>query len=157
MKIAARIIVLLLAAAALAQTASCAWFQKNEPKLICAGTETIADAPELVAIVTECATIAVSAENIVPCILAAAGSKWTEDVIACVANNQTLPPTGPATATATATGTATSTALATAPSAQTPTNTMLLTARTAATIKPENIARLKAAVSAKWGSRLGIR
>ena len=75
MKIAARIIVLLLAAAALAQTASCAWFQKNEPKLICAGTETIADAPELVAIITECATIAVSSENIVPCILAAAGSK----------------------------------------------------------------------------------
>lgn len=46
MKIAARITVLLLLAAALAQTASCAWFQKNEPRIICAGESTVADAPE---------------------------------------------------------------------------------------------------------------
>ena len=158
MKIAARITVILLLAASLALTASCAWFQKNEPRIICAGESTVADAPELVAIITKCATIAVSAENVVPCILAAAGSKWTEDIIACVANAQATQASqasqaSPPVATGTVTGTGTSTATTTA-SAQTLPPAARANAATA-TLKPENLVKLKAAVIAKWGSRLG--
>jgi hypothetical protein len=81
-----KIALLALVAAALLQSTSCAWFQKNEPKLACAAEDTVADLPELVAIVTQCATIAASTANVVPCILAAAGSKWPEEVVACVAS-----------------------------------------------------------------------
>lgn len=120
MKIIAKTTVLLFVAAALVQSTSCAWFQKNEPKLVCAGEATVADLPELVTIITTCSAISVGAENIVPCILAAAGSKWPEDVIACAANAQASKVASPN-----------------------------------ATIKPENVARLRAAVTAKWGNRLG--
>jgi len=120
MKIIAKTTVLLFVAAALVQSTSCAWFQKNEPKFVCAGEATVADLPELVTIITQCSTIAAGAENIVPCILAAAGSKWPEDVIACAANAQASKVASPS-----------------------------------ATIKPENVARLRAAVTAKWGKRLG--
>jgi urease alpha subunit len=159
MKIAARITVLLLLAASLALTASCAWFQKNEPRIICAGESTVADMPELVAIITECATIAVSAENVVPCILAAAGSKWTEDVIACAANAQATQPVTIATGTGTGTSTSTTTTTATTASAQTLPSAARANAASTS-LKPENLGpaalvKLKAAVIAKWGSRLG--
>jgi hypothetical protein len=125
MKIIAKITMLLFVAAALVQSTSCAWFQKNEPKLVCAGEATVADLPELVTIITTCSAISVGAENIVPCILAAAGSKWPEEVIACVANAQASKIVSPATA---------------GPS-----------------VKPNNIARLRGAVSAKWGRQLGLQ
>ena len=122
----------------LTQTTSCAWFQKNEPKLICAGQDTIADAPALLAIITQCSAIAAGMENIVPCILAAAGSKWTEDMIACVSNavaSQT-PATGA--------------------SNQLPEPGDTLK-HPAAITSPETLAKLRAAVSAKWGDRLGVQ
>lgn len=93
MKTVVRIAMFLFVAAALITTTSCAWFQKNEAKFVCAAESTITDAPELVAIVTECAAISVDTANIVPCILAAAGSKWTEDVVACIANTVASTPT----------------------------------------------------------------
>jgi len=126
MKIIAKVVTLLFVIAALLQSTSCAWFQKNEPKLICVGEETISDLPELVAIITECSTIAVSTANIVPCILAAAGSKWSEDVIACVANVQASKNVSANLGSTTLAGVG-------------------------------NQARLREAVSAKWGSRLGVQ
>lgn len=95
MKMIGRIVVFAFVAAALLQPVSCAWFQQNEPKFVCAGESTIADLPELIAIVTECSAISVSVDNVVPCILAAAGSKWNEDIIACVANSQASQVAGP--------------------------------------------------------------
>ena len=126
MKIITKVITILFVTAALLQSTSCAWFQKNEPKLICAGEDTVADLPELVAIITQCSAIAVSTAYVVPCILAAAGSKWPEEVIACVANTQA---------------------------------SKKVSANLGSTISAGvgNQARLREAVSAKWGSRLGVQ
>jgi hypothetical protein len=87
-----RLAMFLFVLATLIQATSCAWFQKNEPKFVCVAENTITDLPELVTIITQCAAISVSTANIVPCIQAAAGSKWPEDVIACVANAEAAKP-----------------------------------------------------------------
>ena len=135
MKIITRLTMFLVAGgilvAALMQSTSCAWFQKNEPRITCAAEDTVKDLPELVTIVTSCAAIAAGAENIVPCILAAAGSKWPEEVIACVANAQASPTRA----------------------SQTATSSALSSARA----QPENLARLRTAVNAKWGKQLGLQ
>lgn len=95
-----------------------------------------------------------SAENVVPCILAAAGSKWTEDIIACVANAQASQPVTIATGTGTGTSTSTTTTTATTASEQTLQPAARANAASA-TLKPENLVKLREAVIAKWGSRLG--
>lgn len=62
----------------------CAWLSTTRGKQIqCAAIVTVENAPQLVAIVGTCATVAVTATAIVPCIQGAAGSQWANDVIAC--------------------------------------------------------------------------
>jgi hypothetical protein len=63
---------------------SCAWFQKNESKIACAGVTTVQDLPELIQIVGSCAAIAVTSAAVLPCVTSAAASKWPEEIIACV-------------------------------------------------------------------------
>lgn len=66
----------------------CAWWQKNQSKFECAGIVSVKDAPQLITIVNQCATIAVSWVNVLPCIRATAGTTWPDDVIACFASSQ---------------------------------------------------------------------
>jgi hypothetical protein len=87
---------LFVLALSVASVSACAWWQKTEPALVCAAQDTVANAAQLVAIVTTCASIATSESNIIPCILAAAGTTWPADVIACfAADTATSPNTAP--------------------------------------------------------------
>ena len=65
--------------------AGCAWWQKHEGDLACAGIVTVQDGPQLIEIVVQCAAIAVSTDAILPCIEGAAGSAWASDVVKCFA------------------------------------------------------------------------
>jgi hypothetical protein len=88
-KITSMLLVLLLG--------SCAWWQANFGKLDCAALVTIQDAPQLVTIVTECAAIAVNSAAILPCVEAAAASKWPSDVLQCFVAAQAMSAKGKAT------------------------------------------------------------
>lgn len=76
---------------------SCAWWQANFGKLDCAAIVTVQDAPQLVTIVAACAAIAVSTAAILPCVEAAAASKWPSDVLQCFVTAQAMSAKGKAT------------------------------------------------------------
>lgn len=81
-------VVLLWLAAVNVGVPGCAWWQKNGKAIECAGLTTIENAPQLVNIVSACATVAVTVEAIIPCVQAAANSRWAADVVACFAADQ---------------------------------------------------------------------
>jgi hypothetical protein len=74
----------------------CSWWQKHDTTLDCAAVETVEDAPQLLAIVQACVSVAVSSSAILPCIVAAADSKWATDVLGCFKASVTSAITVPA-------------------------------------------------------------
>jgi len=66
----------------------CAWWQKHEAQIACASITTVKDSGQLIQIVSQCSTIAAAWTNVLPCIHAAAGSTWPDDVITCFAAAQ---------------------------------------------------------------------
>ena len=73
----------LLLGVTLAGLASCAWWQKHGGQIECAGIQTVENGPQLIEIVIQCEAVAVAPSAIMPCIRAAAGSQWADDVLQC--------------------------------------------------------------------------
>ena len=76
-------VALILATLFVFNLAACAWWQKHEGQFDCAGLVTVENAPQLLAIVEACATVAVSPANVLACVEGAAGSQWATDVLKC--------------------------------------------------------------------------